>query len=206
MIVRSDTLDHNIFSIKLPNGPHEFLGSRTNGELVIGGVDPKYSDHEFVTLPVTPTTPDSWSVKVDSVSWGDGKSLQQDFSNCVATFSTSTPFILLPGIWTDGLHQFIGAREHDGFFKGFPCSNREFLPDLTFVLAGKEISLTPYEYSFESVGYDGDPISCLVGFDQSSEDVIELGWPFLEYFISVFDQDLKEIRREVPFCARYTGN
>ncbi|KUJ11184.1 acid protease [Mollisia scopiformis] len=193
-IVESGTLDRNIFSIRLPNGPHDFLQPRTNGELVIGGVDTQYSDHNFTILPLTPTTPDSWSVEARSVIWGDGTSLRQDFDHCVATFSISIPAIRLPGAWSHRLYELIGAREHDGFFMTFPCQNREFLPNLTIVLGGNEMILTPYEYSLESVGQPGSGLSCMVGFDQSPDNTIQLGWPFLENFISVFDQDLREVR------------
>lgn len=122
-----------------------------------------------------PAVPGSWSVKAQSVSWGNGSVLHEDFENCVATFSISTPFINLPGSWADKLHDLIGADEHDGFFMKLPCEKREELPDLTFVLSGKEISLFSYEYSFEAIGETEDEISCLVGFDVSEEDSIVSG-------------------------------
>jgi len=83
----------------------------------------------------------------------------------------------------------------------FPCENRETLPDLTFVLAGETIVVTSFEYSSEMTfgGSDGEEPSCVVGFDDAEEDTVMLGWPFMQNFISVFDEDAREVRCKSMF-------
>ncbi|KAF4634150.1 hypothetical protein G7Y89_g3966 [Cudoniella acicularis] len=172
-IVDENVLDHNLFSIELPHGPRDLENPRTNGALIMGGVDPRYSNASFFHLPLSESEgSSSWSVEVKSLTWGDGKSLHQDFNiTCTAQFSTTSPWIWLLGSWAEQLEQRIGAKEHVGPFLRFPCENREVLPDLSFKFKGGEmISLSPFEYSFEMIAGPGDN------------------------FVSVFDQDEKEVR------------
>ena len=204
MLVKTHDLDENVFSIKLPSGIRHLDKPRSDGELTIGGLDPACSDLDFIHLPLAEENLTSWSVKVQSLTWGDGRSLHQDFSNCMARFYTSIPYILLPQLWADQLLDLIGAMQPKGMFMAFPCENRETLPDLTFLLAGETIALTSFEYSFEMTfgASGGEEPSCVVGFDDAEEDTMVLGWPFLQNFISVFDQDAREVRCKSMFERR----
>jgi hypothetical protein len=169
---------------------------------VIGGLDPEYEELEFVHLPLVDENLTSWSIDVQSLIWGDGSSLRQDLDNCTATFSSSIPWIFLPGRWADKLLDLIGATRPMGMFIAFPFSNRPELPDLTFILAGQTVSLSPFEYSFEMIfspGADERGFECVVGFDDAEEDTVVLGWSFLQNFVAVFDQDEREVKCEYIF-------
>jgi hypothetical protein len=57
------------------------------------------------------------------------------------------------------------------------------------------------ECSFQMTfgGSDGEGPSCVVRFDDAEEDTMILGWPFMQNFISVFDQDAREVRCKSMF-------
>lgn len=151
---------------------------------------------------------------------GDSRALHQEFTTsggAKASFETVSPFILLPGNWAPSMKRLIGATEPDGFYWEFPCENRNFLPDLVFEFLvrkdedassefgwdpedgfmKKEISLSPYEYTFEVTGGnvpDIPPIGCRIGFEDSEDEgKIVLGWPFLQNFVGVFDFDMGRV-------------
>lgn len=198
MIVGNELLDHNVFSIQFPAGSRDFDKHRTNGELTIGGITPQFSDAEFLQLPlIDKKTATPWATGAQSLIWGDGKTLREDFDGGIAFFSTALSYILLPGNWTDALLDIIGANKPFGFFKQFACDKRKKLPNLTFVIGGHTISLSAYEYSFEIVSSSRNLNACVVGFERSTTGSVGLGLPFMENFYTVFDQDAKQIKRRL---------
>lgn len=197
-IVSKNLLDHNVFSIRFPPGSRDFDKRRTDGELTIGGISPSFSSAKFIELSLLESNPTySWHTTLQSLVWGDGKQLREDFDDGIAFFTTGLPYILLPGNWTAALRDLIGAHTPDGFFYRFHCDKRDSLPNLTFLLGGYNISLSAYEYSFElrreSMGLKG----CDVAFIMRRDGEVGLGLPFLENFYSVFDQDEKKIKRKL---------
>jgi hypothetical protein len=203
-IIRDGLLDHNMFSIQFPSGRRDMDIPRTNGELTLGSIAPHFLDADFMDLPWKESVTGSpWATDLTSLIWGDGNSLREDFEDGRAYFSTTLPHILLPGSWSDILSREIGAEAPFGFFKEFSCERRKSLPNLTFVVGGHTIVLTPFEYTFVMSASSKDVMACVIGFDSSGPNTVGLGWPFMQNFYTVFDQDAKLIKGKLLLCHQY---
>jgi hypothetical protein len=187
-----------VFSIRFPPGSLDFEKRRTGGELMIGGISPSFSNAKFIELSLLKSNPMySWQTTLQSLVWGDGKKLREDFDDGIAFFTTGLPYMILPGNWTAALRNLIGAHTREGFFYRFPSDKRDSLPNLTFLLGGSNISLSAYEYSFEFRREKYSWKGCVVGFTKGRHREVGLGLTFLENFYSVVDQDEKKIKRKL---------
>jgi hypothetical protein len=192
MIVSGGALDQNVFSISPPTGNRDFEVPRTNGELVLGGLPRNFPKKESITLPLK-FAAHPWSTSLETVSYGD--ELAESFKEGTAYFSTSLPYILLPGSWAKSVLALVGPTHHNGFFEAFPCDIRKDLPSLTFGIGGQNITLTAFQYTFEMDRSSQKLHVCSIAVHQAAKNTVGLGWPFMENFHMVFNQDKESIMR-----------
>ncbi|KAF2189340.1 acid protease [Zopfia rhizophila CBS 207.26] len=193
-IVNAGLLDRNLFSISPPTGNRNFENPRVNGELVLGGLPQDFFEEQSMRLPLvfSPYWWAQWATTLQTLTFGNSS---QEFSeSAVAYFSTSVPSILLPGNWGKIILDVIGPTNHTSFFDSFPCEKREYLPDLTFGIGGRDVSLNAFQYAFELTSSDKELHECVVAFERNNEgNAVGLGWSFLENFQAVFDWDERAV-------------
>jgi hypothetical protein len=195
MMVREGLLDRNMFSLSPPTGNRDIDHPRTNGELVLGGYPSHFNLEESVTLPLISTSKaHPWATTFQSLRYGDD--LSEVFDSGTAYFSTSLPYIILPGTWAKSVLDVIGTTGHDGFFESFPCESRESLPNLTIGIGDQSFVLSAFQYSFELGSSSHDTHDCVVAFERGKEQRLGLGWPFMENFHVVFDQGAEAVMRK----------
>ena len=196
-MVNQSLLDQNLFAIDVPRGPRNVFEISRTGEIIFGGISPKYESSNFSVLPLSDYTDQVWAVEAQSLTLeNETHPIHQDFVNLtLAGFDTTAWFIGLPGNWSSMIY---ASVPHDcGFIWCFvDCMQRKNMPNITFGLAGKNFSLTPYDYAPEFVA-DGQSVCSFELY--SSEgwypvDAIVLGPQFLNAFYAVFDLDNREVR------------
>jgi hypothetical protein len=161
-----------------------FLGARDDeeSEITFGDYKKSRAASDFSWLPVLDTG--FWQVRLDDLVLGEQR-LQVCQSNCSAIVDTGTSLLAGPiGIVNVLLDRL--KVESD-------CSNYHSLPDLGFVLAGRNFILKPEDY----VDKHG-PTDCSVSLmSQETEpgegSVFILGDPFLRKYYSVYKQDSMQI-------------
>ncbi|NXJ19994.1 CATD protein, partial [Dicrurus megarhynchus] len=183
-IIKRKMINKNVFSFYLNRDPAGTPG----GELILGGVDPKYYKGEFNYYNVTRRA--YWQIHMDAVDVGNGLTVCQ--GGCEAIVDTGTSLITGPTREVKKIQDAIGAKP---LIKGeyvVPCEKVPTLPNVTMVLGGKGFSLTGDQYILK-VGSGAGTI-CMSGF--SGLDIPPPGGPlwilgdvFIGPFYSVFDRD-----------------
>ncbi|XP_056280605.1 nothepsin [Pseudoliparis swirei] len=169
-----------------------FLSRRTNvgspeGELLLGGKDEEMYQGPINWLPVT--AEGYWQIKMESVAVQGAIALCP--RGCQAIVDTGTSLITGPTADIMKLHELMGATPtHIGEFL-VDCTRMSSLPHVTFVLGGREFTLTAEQYVRKETL--GDREFCFSGFQaadiRSSEGPMwVLGDVFLTEFYSIFDR------------------
>uniref|UniRef100_A0A3Q3WG49 Peptidase A1 domain-containing protein n=1 Tax=Mola mola TaxID=94237 RepID=A0A3Q3WG49_MOLML len=169
-----------------------FYLSRTStnspqGELLLGGIDNALYTGPINWLPVT--AKEYWQIKMDSVAVQGVDSFCPQ--GCQAIVDTGTSLIAGPTNDILNLQQLIGATPTNiGEFL-IDCARLSSLPHVTFVLGGKEYTMTAEHYVRKEML--GDRELCFSGFQ--SVDIVTargplwiLGDVFLTQFYSIFDR------------------
>lgn len=183
-IVQSESLDWNVFSFFYSLDPFE------ESELILGDVNRDKYIGEIHWLPVT-ENPRYWTVIIDDIRLG-GKSLNLCKGDCQAAIDTGTTLIGGPSSMIDEIH-----KHFDKY-----CEDVYALPDIVFVLDGKEFSV-PSESYVITIGDNGkdDPGVHSEDYDQCQLGLMDinintpigplwiLGDIFLSHYYSVFDRD-----------------
>lgn len=161
--------------------------SSLEGELVLGGTNELLYEEPIHWLPVT--AKGYWQIKMDRVLVQGSDSLCS--TGCQAIVDTGTSLIAAPTNETIAINQLIGATPTSiGEFL-VDCTRLSSLPHVTFVLGGKEFTLSAQEYVRKEF-FNGREI-CFSGFQ--ADDIMTpegplwiLGDVFLRKFYSVFDR------------------
>jgi hypothetical protein len=198
-LVSGELLDRNVFSVVPIPGLRNNSKPRTGGELVIGAYPSSISDDDekdAIRLPLKMNDEQySWATSLEHMTFAG---IRHSFpSNSTAFFSTVDCFILVPKAFGRLVLMWVGNYEPAGwFFVQFACEKRQKLPDWTFGIGGKNITLTPYQYVTEVVMIDYEdpeatPVTkCLLGLFPGGDYEVGLGWPFWEKFRGIsFDED-----------------
>ncbi|VDD85858.1 unnamed protein product [Enterobius vermicularis] len=164
-----------------PN-PQDSIG----GEITFGGVDPKRYEEPITYIPLTRRG--YWQFTMDKVL-GNGAALGCQ-KTCQAIADTGTSLIAGPKDQIERIQNYIGAEP---LFKGeymVPCDKVPSMPDVTFVIGGKEYSLKSTDYVLNMTAM-GKTI-CLSGFmglDLPTRvgELWILGDVFIGRFYTVFD-------------------
>jgi saccharopepsin len=194
-IKRNGLLERNVFGVQLPSATGD--GSQ-QGHLTLGSLDPEYEDSTFTVLPLSSQAGQRWAVDVSAISLGwpgaTTSTLDDDLEDGYqAVFSTTRP-LELPQVWVTRIlgtaHAELGRQ---GPSITFPCERREKMPILTLTLAGKDLSLNGFEYTQET-SFGDETVCYIVVERERQEKTIGLGWPFMQRFYTVFDNDNREVR------------
>uniref|UniRef100_A0AAV2IW58 Peptidase A1 domain-containing protein n=1 Tax=Knipowitschia caucasica TaxID=637954 RepID=A0AAV2IW58_KNICA len=139
-IIAQKKVDQAVFSFYLTRSKAD--GSSSEGELLIGGTDKEFYSGEIHWIPVTDQG--YWQIQIDSVAVQGATSFC--LKGCQGIVDTGTS--LLGGPLTEILtiQQFIGATPSSTGEFVLDCARLSSLPQVTFVLGGKEYTLTPQQY------------------------------------------------------------
>ncbi|TNN47321.1 Cathepsin E [Liparis tanakae] len=169
-----------------------FLSRRTDGggpegELLLGGKNEEMYQGPINWLPVT--AKGYWQIKMDSVAVQGAVTLCP--CGCQAVVDTGTSLITGPTDDIMRLHELIGATPTNMGEFLIDCTRTSSLPHVTFVLGGREFTLTAEQYVRKEAL--GDQEFCLSGFQAA--DIVSsegpmwvLGDVFLTEFYSIFDR------------------
>ncbi|VDK59052.1 unnamed protein product [Anisakis simplex] len=160
--------------------------SEYGGELTLCGIDETRYKGDLTWVPLIAET--YWQIRMDEARVGN-----QAISGSVAgVVDTGTSLIVGPTESVNKIIKALGATQDDDQIM-VDCDRTGSLPNITFVLAGKQFKLTPYDYLFQFE--DG---SCVLGIQ--SGDVPPpmgpfwvLGDVFLGKYYSVFDHQNRRV-------------
>ncbi|XP_072348479.1 cathepsin D-like [Scyliorhinus torazame] len=182
-MIKQKQLEKNIFSFYLNRN----VSTQPGGELLLGGVDPKYYTGDFHYVNVTRQA--YWQIKADEVTVGNQLTLCK--GGCQAIVDTGTSLIVGPMEEIRGLQRAIGALPlfHGEYLIG--CEKIPTLPVITFTVGGKGFSLTGEQYVLK-ISKFGKTI-CLSGFlgmdiPPPAGPLWILGDVFIGRYYTVFDR------------------
>jgi saccharopepsin len=185
-------LDSNIFSLRL-NEPRE---------LTFGGVDSSLYAGAITRIPLSNhtsryTLTGRWQAEAEYFTIGADPGIRLSLAGRVASFGTSTAFMLMPDELVVPILEALEFELLPFLPPSVSCDKRAILPDLTFNLAGKNFTLTPYDWTLEWVMEGGRRrcVSALVpmGLPPGETNEIFLGSAFVRAFYSVWDLDTRTI-------------
>lgn len=187
-MVNRSLFDANLFALELPRGIQDWQDVNRWGEIGFAGLSSKYSPANFSRLPVTDYSDQVWAVEAQSLTWvNETRPIHEDFVNLtLAGFDTTSWYIGSSGDWPQKIY---GSVDHDCLGFAFNCQidclQRKKMPNFMFGLAGKNFTITPYDYTVEVEG----PAKMKICFfdifptkNQFPMDAIVLGKPFMEAF------------------------
>uniref|UniRef100_A0A8C6U628 Nothepsin n=1 Tax=Neogobius melanostomus TaxID=47308 RepID=A0A8C6U628_9GOBI len=184
-IISQKKVDQAVFSFYLPR---RGTNDAASGELLIGGTDKSFYSGEINWIPLTDQS--YWQIKIDSVAVQGTISLCH--KGCQAIVDTGTSLIGGPLNEILTLQQLIGAMPSSFGEFILDCARLSSLPHVTFVLGGKEYTITPQQYVRKEMV--GGRALCLSGFQ--SVDFVSAHGPlwifgdvFLTQYYSVFDRE-----------------
>uniref|UniRef100_A0A8C3UW32 Peptidase A1 domain-containing protein n=1 Tax=Catharus ustulatus TaxID=91951 RepID=A0A8C3UW32_CATUS len=173
----------NVFSFYL--GASEGDG----GELLLGGIDSGKFEGELHYIPVSRQS--YWQVlSVGSPGLSGCRDPPLCGGGCEAIVDTGTSLVTGPSGDVAALHRALGGVSPRQYL--LDCDKVPSLPNVTFVLGGKEFTLSARDYVLQ-VSQWGSPV-CVSGFmaldvPPPSGPLWILGDVFLARFYSVFDRD-----------------
>jgi cathepsin D len=217
-VIENNLLDHNIFSLRLPQNQFD-----SDGWLLLGTYPLEYDKEIFKSIPVStlpipyplprPIAPyyaqgEIWKFQIDSFSF-DNTSIQKTYTTpTIAIIDASDLLIGLSASLVESIHNLIGASGW-GPFVYVDCEKRRSMPNVTIVLAGEVFELTAFEYTVEQ--WDDEPfkgkmycMSAFVGLEDKDSDeggVVILGSAFLKGFVTVWD--LMERKMSCEFSSLF---
>ncbi|XP_042367264.1 nothepsin [Plectropomus leopardus] len=177
-------VDEPVFSFYLNR---RTSSSNPEGELLLGGTDEALYSGPVNWIPVT--SKGYWQIKMDSVAVQGMSSFCPQ--GCQAIVDTGTSLIAGPTNDILSLQQLIGASPTNIGEFIIDCVRLSSLPQVTFVLGGKEYTLTAEQYVRKEML--GDRELCFSGFQ--AVDIVTTAGPlwilgdvFLTEFYSIFDR------------------
>lgn len=184
-----------VFSFYLNRDQYKSAG----GEIIFGGIDKNYIAGNITYTPVTHQA--YWQFEMDGVMMEDGDNMTSDSNtvkvcenSCQAIADTGTSLIAGPTNDILKLNAKIGATPLPSGQYMLPDCNLSKLPDLTFIIGGKNFSLTPEQYVLE---FEQDDtkfcLSGLFGMDIPDYPLWILGDVFIGPYYTVFDYGNKRV-------------
>lgn len=197
-IIHRGHLIKPVFSFYL--NQYDLDNSGTRGELCLGGIDRRRYRGELTYTPLTSTQ--SWEIKLDQVSLdqttpGSSHGWQSltfcpANEGCRAVIDTGISFIVGPSRMIMSMHnEMKNMIMRWGKEWVLRDCEMDSLPDVTFVIEGKNFSISPDQYIFRIVR-NGEVI-CLSGFFGAAINHWILGDSFINQYYTVFDYGNKQI-------------
>lgn len=200
-MVKEKALDRNIFSICL----------REPRELMFGAVNHERFNSELVRIPLTNKSgryalTGRWQAEAGYLTLGSEPGIRMSLAGYTTSFSTLSAFMLLPDQLVMDIWKILLFEDMMFLPPSVACEQRRVMPDITFNLAGKNFTLTPYDYTLQWPMEHGGArcVSAILPFGVEQYDEIVLGSAFLQAFYSVFDLDTNTLGRMLvpnPFCS-----
>ena len=185
-MIKDRVLDRNMFSMRL-------LEPR---RIIFGAVDSDLFAGEIVRIPLSNETgkyalTGRWQAEANYLTLGNDPGLRISLDGFTASFSTGSAYILLPDCLVFDLWQDLEFEEIMYMPPSVSCDKLIYMPDIIFNLAGKNLTLTPHDYTFRWPIKDSQTrcVSAIMPFGVDQNDEIVLGSAFLRTFYSVFDLD-----------------
>ncbi|KAK0613654.1 aspartic peptidase domain-containing protein [Immersiella caudata] len=177
-MVHMGLLEQDLFALRLRE-PAELSFGRTNVDLFKG---------EFTEIPLVRGS-SVWKTTASYLVVEDGERFE--LNDEAATLTTATPGIHVPwGVW-QGLMTALGFDDTAWVAPSVRCEKREGMANVTFNLRGRNVTLTPYDYTEFWDGLPDGPrcVSLFVTSEpgRGNSNEVVLGWAFLRAFYSVFD-------------------
>ena len=189
-MVKEKALDRNIFSTSL----------REPRELIFGAINHERFNSELVQIPLTNKSgryvlTGRWQAEANYLTLGSEPGIRMSLAGYTTSFSTTSALIFLPQKLVLDVLRILGFEEEKFLPPSIPCEQLRIMPDITFNLAGKNFSLTPYDYTLQwPMEYDTTLcVSAMLPFGVEQHDEIVLGSAFLQAFYSVFDLDTNTV-------------
>ncbi|CAF3744670.1 unnamed protein product [Adineta steineri] len=188
MLWYQDLIDQPIVSFWLDPDPKHKRG----GEIMFGGVDPKYFEGDMIFVNVTQQQKLAWQIRLDGIYAGN---LNLCDGGCEALIDSGTSWIL--GSYT-GIRRFQELVPDlsipSSFSMGYiDCSRASSLPNLTFVIGGERLTLTSTQYVYSMENPSNNEIVCspaLIKIDAVAENgkpLWVLGDTFMSHYYTSFD-------------------
>ena len=169
-------------------------------QVVFGGTDPKYHAEPFHMVPLRHTEPQYWDIDVNDVKVG-GVSMSTEKGKgakpfcdggCQACIDTGTSLVAGPSAI---MHPIMNLTHVEA-----DCSNMAKLPDVSFVVGGKDLVLKPDDYVMKSKMKNGAE-KCFTGFTpldvpaprSPNGHLFILGDVLMRSYYTTFDLDNKQI-------------
>lgn len=173
------------------------LESENGGELILGGTNTQFYDHDDVHY-VNLTSGNDWEITVHNLMvLGQKASLCQ--SGCNATINTVDPFIIGNFNEVQELNKQLGAKSPAFGIFVFNCSDVNSLPLVSFVIDGYELKLSGKDYVYRTV----EPAACFSRFQgvlEQPKNKLVLGNTFIGAYYAIFDAG----RRRIGFAKDST--
>jgi len=155
-------------------------GQSVGGEITFGGLDPAHYDTPITYAPLTAET--YWQFEVDALTIG-GATVSSKFQ---AIADSGTSLLAGPVAVITKIQKAIGATPLARGEYTVDCASLDSLPDVTFVINGKEFSLSPQDYVLK---IQSQCLSGFMGLDLPGELGPQwiLGDVFMGRYYTVFD-------------------
>ncbi|CAF1224437.1 unnamed protein product [Adineta steineri] len=188
MLWYQDLIDQPIVSFWLDPHPEHKRG----GEIMFGGVDPKYFEGDMIFVNVTQQQNLTWQIRLDGIYAGN---LNLCEGGCEALIDSGTSYIL--GSYT-GIRRFQELVPDLSVTSPFStgtvdCSHASSLPNLTFVIGDERLTLISTQYVHSVEDPSNDKIVCfpaLHAMDMYAENgnpLWILGDTFMGHYYTSFD-------------------
>ena len=189
-MVEQKVLNRNILSMRLQE-PRELMFRSLNHDLFKG---------DLIQIPLTNKTgryaiTGRWQAEATYLTIGSQPGIRMSLAGYTASFSTGSTFILLPDRLVMDLWRDLYFEETMYMPPSIACELRGIMPNIVFNLAGKNFTLTPYDYTFKWPIRQSKTrcVSAIMPFGVEQYDEIVLGSAFLRTFYSVFDLDTNTV-------------
>ncbi|KAF2271164.1 acid protease [Lojkania enalia] len=191
-------LEENVMALKFPRR----IGER--GEIMFGGINPDLFTGDFAKAKIVGEDEVQdpfdamYNIRAESVTFNSSVPFQLSLNSTPAVITTE-PWIYLPREIFEVIYYGIGAKQLDILYSYIPCERRPFLPELTFNIAGHDLTVNAFDYTYEvemRLTPEKWVTVCLVSIGPSDDlgyEPIVLGSTFLRGFYTVFDLDNREI-------------
>jgi hypothetical protein len=188
-VAGAETVFHNLIEQKKIDSPvfAFYLGDEVNGELTIGGYDPKHFEGDELTW-VALSSATYWEIPLDSVTTADGEYAK----NTHAIVDSGTSLLTGPTAAVKALAESVGAKKNFAGEYIIDCKKADTLPALTFTIDGNDYTLEGKEYIIDSGGVC---LFAIMGMDfpRRLGPMWILGDVFMRKYYTVFDYENERV-------------